>query len=396
MRKLSIVFLSLSIIFALATVALVDAQSAAKDQKAKEIEALEQKVKDLKQQSNTLAAQIQYMDTQTELAELRIVETEKKVELVEKEINVLGSRIEGLDSSLNYLSESLIERISEGYKNRSVSIFDIVLDSENAGELMNKYKYYSATQANNQKVLLQVQETKLNFEEQKELREKKKAELDALKATLDNQKEVLQNQKAAKQKLLAVTKNDESTFQALLEKARAEYAAIQTITTTGAANEVSSGDVPKGATIATVISGASCNSGGTHLHFMMKQGSSTVNPFSYLKGISYVNCSGSSCGSSDGDAFNPSGDMDWPLSGPITMSQGYGRTWAVVNSWVGRIYSFHDGIDINGAGSSVYAVADGTVYKGGFKGANGCTLPYVKLVHKDSNIVSYYLHVYGK
>ncbi|HRE96864.1 MAG TPA: hypothetical protein PK637_08870, partial [Flavobacteriales bacterium] len=29
--------------------------------------------------------------------------------------------------------------------------------------------------------------------------------------------------------------------------------------------------------------------------------------------------------------------------------------------------------------SEVLAIADGTLYKGGFRGSNGCTLPYVKL-----------------
>lgn len=391
-----LVFIALAVIMFFTSSVFVYVQAETKDDLQNKIQEYEQKLKDAQQQKNTLSSQITYMDTQMELAELRITETEKKVETVEKEINVLGSRIEGLDTSLDNLSTSLIERISEGYKNRTVNIFDIVLDSQNAGDLMNKYKYYSATQANNQRVLLQVQETKLNFEEQKHLRERKKEELDNLKATLDNQKSSLQNQKAAKQKLLAVTKNDESTYQSLLERARAELAAIRTITTTGAANESSSGEVTKGTVIASVISGTSCNSGGTHLHFMIKNGGSTVNPFSYLKsGVGFNNCSGSSCGSGDGDAFNPSGNLDWPLSPSITMTQGYGKTWAVSNTWVGNIYGFHDGIDMTGASSSVYAVADGTVYKGGFKGANGCTLPYVKLVHKESGLVSYYLHVYA-
>lgn len=364
---------------------------------AGKIEEYERKVKDLQQQKTTLAAQIQYMDTQSQLAELRILETEKKIEVVEKEIITLSSRIDGLDSSLNYLSESLIERIAEGYKNRSVTIFDVIFDSENAGQLMQRYKYFNATQINNQKVLLQVQETKLNFEEQKQLREKRKQELDSLKLTLDNQKATLQNQKAAKQKFLAQTKNDETTYQALLEKARAEYIAIQAITSgAGAASENSNGEVTKGTVIASVIPGPSCNSGGGHLHFILKQGGSTINPFSLLKPVPFNNCSGSSCGSSDGDPFNPSGSMDWPLNGTISMNQGYGRTWAVNNTWIGNIYNFHDGLDINGSSNEVYAVADGTAYRGGFRGGNGCTLPYVKLVHKDSNLVSYYLHVYPR
>ena len=62
------------------------------------------------------------------------------------------------------------------------------------------------------------------------------------------------------------------------------------------------------------------------------------------------------------------------------------------NTWVGRIYSFHNGIDITGSSSNVYAVADGTLYRGSY--AVGCTLSYAKLAHKDSNVATLYLHVY--
>jgi murein DD-endopeptidase MepM/ murein hydrolase activator NlpD len=76
------------------------------------------------------------------------------------------------------------------------------------------------------------------------------------------------------------------------------------------------------------------------------------------------------------------------------MYQGYGNTWAVKNTWVGRIYNFHNGIDIIGSSTEVKAVADGTLYRGSY--SVGCPLLYVKLAHKDSNITTLYLHVYAK
>ncbi len=382
--------LLLTISFLLVKAGTILAQDAQNDL-LKKINEYQQKLTEIRQQKNTLSSQIQYMDTQIYLTGLKIQDTEQKIKTTQKEIDLLSSRIEGLDNSLDYLSKLLLKKIVEGYKNRSLSVFDLLFDSGNVSDLMSRIKYLKITQENNQKLIVQVQTTKLNFEEQKKLREEKKVELDQLKQILGSQKIELNNQKAAKQKLLVETQNNEQVYQGLLAKAQAEYAAIQGIIT-GAGTETKLRDVNKGETIAYVISGASCNSSGSHLHFIIQQDNNVVNPFNYLKPVDSRNCSGSSCDSGDGDPFNPSGNMDWPLSPRIEMYQGYGSTWAIRNTWVGNIYSFHNGIDINGSSNNVYAIADGTLYQGSYN--VGCALSYVKLVHKDSNLVSLYLHVY--
>ena len=99
------------------------------------IQELEKKLTEVKSQKNTLSAQISYMDTQMHLAELRINETEEKIVNSEKEINVLGVRISSLDNSLDTLSKQLLERIVAGYKNRDVTLVDLVLDSKNTSNL---------------------------------------------------------------------------------------------------------------------------------------------------------------------------------------------------------------------------------------------------------------------
>jgi murein DD-endopeptidase MepM/ murein hydrolase activator NlpD len=125
------------------------------------------------------------------------------------------------------------------------------------------------------------------------------------------------------------------------------------------------------------------------------QNGNTFNPFSYLaSGVGFENCSGSSCGSSDGDIFNPSGSWSWPITPSIKFTQGYGVTWAVRNTWVGRIYSSHNGIDINNeTNSEVKAVKGGTLYRGSYGGSGGCRLRYVRVHHDDGGLDTYYLHI---
>ena len=184
----------------------------------------QQKVNDLRNQINSLSSQIQYMNTQIYLTTLKIKETEEKIDRTEKEIQLLSERIEGLDKSLDYLSQLLLVKIVKGYKTRQITLLNLILNSGNFGDLVSQIKYLKATQENNQKLLIQVQQTKLNFEEQKNLREKKMVELDNLKIILSKQKMDLENQQMAKKNLLVATQNDERVYLSLLDKARRELA----------------------------------------------------------------------------------------------------------------------------------------------------------------------------
>jgi len=239
--------------------------------------------------------------------------------------------------------------------------------------------------------MLQMETVRTNYADQKTVKEEKQAELEAAKEKLEAQKNILAQQKADRQRLLAATQNDEKLYQQLISSARAELIAIQGILA-GQGKEIEAGHISEGQKIASMITGSSCNSSGTHLHFMVAEGENTNNPFGYLSsGIGYENCSGSDCGSSDGDPFNPSGSWTWPLNSPIEFNQGYGNTWAVQHTWVGRIYSFHNGIDIVSDSLEVKAVKSGTLYKGVYQG--GCNLNYVRVDHDDSNLDTLYLHV---
>ncbi len=194
------------------------------------INCLQNKLNELSNTENTLSSQIQYIDTQTYLTQLKIVETENKITSTQNEIEILSSRIDGLNNSLDYLSKLLLDKVVASYKQRSVSLFNLLLDSVNATDLIDRIKYLRSAQESNQKLLVQVQETKLNFEEQKQLRETKKKELDTLQSTLNQQKIDLQNQLDAKKNLLAATQNSETVYKDLLEKAKEELAGFSAFT----------------------------------------------------------------------------------------------------------------------------------------------------------------------
>ncbi|HRS22635.1 MAG TPA: hypothetical protein P5562_00570, partial [Candidatus Woesebacteria bacterium] len=148
--------------------------------------------------------------------------------------------------------------------------------------------------------------TRTNYDLQKTQKEQKQIELEDLQKKLVQQKKTLDQQKDVKKNLLAITQNSEANYQRLLAQARAELAAIEGILA-GRGEETKVGSVNAGDRIATVISGSSCNSSGTHLHFMVQKDGIVQNPFNFLKPVDYNNDSG-------GDPFNPTGSWNWPLS----------------------------------------------------------------------------------
>lgn len=232
--KKGIIFLLL-FSFCFFTLAPVLADNTDIENKIKEYE---QKLVEIRQQKNTLSSQIQGMDTQIYLTGLTIQRSEQKIIDTQNEIEKLGSRIENLDSSLNSLSKMLLQRIVDGYKTQQVSLFELLLDTKTIADLTNRIKYQKTTQNNNQKLLVQVQEAKVNYEEQKALREQKKVELDQLVASLNAQKEALKVQQAQKEKLLVDTNNDETTYQSLLAQAQAQLKGFKTFVSSSGVDSV--------------------------------------------------------------------------------------------------------------------------------------------------------------
>jgi len=351
----------------------------------------EAKIKEAQSKQRTLANTITVINNQIYLTQAKIDRTNGEITQLQKNISALSGKINGLNQSLSDTTKLLKERVENTYKNSFLPSLLFIFYSEDFRDLFSRLKYLKAVQQHDKEMLFSMEEAKQNYDKQKALKERKQAELKDLQTYLENQTIILAQQKSGKEDLLKITKNNEKNFQRLLDQARNEFNSIQAIIShRGSETEV--GPVKKSERIATVIPGSSCNSAGSHLHFMVVDSSGkTQNPFHYLKPVAHQNCSGpGSC--SEGDPFNPSGSWDWPLSPPIRMNQGYGSTWATRNTWVRSIYSFHNGIDIVGSNNIVRSTIDGILYRGSYSGSRGCRLRYVR-VEDSSGLSTYYLHV---
>jgi len=345
------------------------------------------------QKTVSLKTELVRINTSIAITTARIFQNAQEIKKLEGEIESLTDKIGQLDVSLNSLSEILAKRIAETYKKGKVDFVNLFLSSQNFADFISRFKYLKVVQLHDRSLMLQMETARTNFDDQKTLKEQKQQELEVAKKKDESLKITLDQQKKAKELLLKETQNSERRYQQLINQAIAEQIAIKGILAgQGSCSEVT--DVSEGQRIASLIQGSSCNSSGTHLHFMVVQDNNTQNPFNYLKGgVDYKNCSGSSCGGADCDPFNPSGGWNWPIDGQITLNQGYGKTWAIDHTWVGRVYQFHNGIDIIGSSLEVKAVKSGKLSRCVFVGSSSCSLPYVKVDHTEGNLETLYLHV---
>jgi len=353
----------------------------------KKIEEYESKIKELKGEEQTLSSAIAYLDSQINLTSAQIAATEQELVILDQEISKLDVKIDILDESLEDVSAILSSRIEETYKRSAVNPFYLIVSSTDFKGMLSRIKYLKIVQAHDRELLLQMQKSKMNYDSQKTVKEEKQEQEETLKAQLESQQAVLAQQKAQKNELLEVTKNDEQKFQNLLAAARAEMQAIQSIMA-GYGEEVEVRAVNEGERIASVISGLSACSTGTHLHFEVANGDVNVNPAGYLssKGVSWDLCGWYGCD----EQFGFSGSWAWPMNDPITITQGYGMTaYAKSGAYGGNP---HSGIDMYADNLTVKAVKNGTLYRGSIP-CGGGTLRYVKVDHTDSNIDTYYLHV---
>ncbi len=206
----------------------------------------ERKLEETLQEQDSLSNEIDRMDTEIYLTELHILETEARIEKTEKEMETLDGRIDGLDTSLDDLSETLISRIAESYKHQNVSLITLLFDADNANSLLEKLQYQQAAQNHNQQLLIEVQQAKLNFQDQKTLREKKRAELASLQETLAVQQSELQNQRGQREQLLAVTQNNESTYRNLIAEADRQIAAFQNFVQSTGVGKIEAGSLGTG------------------------------------------------------------------------------------------------------------------------------------------------------
>lgn len=197
------------------------------EQLQNQINQYQSKIKDAQNQAKTLKREIQLFNDRIKQIELQIKQTEivlQQTQLaIDDKTKEIGNQEVKMDREKNLLSQylqSIHESDQEG-------LIQIIFSQKNLSDIFNEINSLEIIQKNTYDTINEIKIIKENLEgERQDLSDKKEEELQ-LKALLEIQRFSIKGQQAERNNLLVQTKGEESAFQNLLKKAKANAAAIR-------------------------------------------------------------------------------------------------------------------------------------------------------------------------
>lgn len=204
------------------------------DEHADRIRALEEEEKKIQQQLNQVAGQRQTLQTAVQQIDLSRQQTSTQINLTENRIsstnlklNELARDISSTEQRIALDRETIAKSIRTMAEVGEVSVVEQVFASDDLTQMWvaidDAASINNALRAN----VAQLSETKNQLSGQREDEASKRQELTTFRDDLATQKQTLDVQRSEQNRLLTETRNQESTYQDLLTRKRAERALFE-------------------------------------------------------------------------------------------------------------------------------------------------------------------------
>lgn len=180
-----------------------------------------QRISCLSNQKQSLSAQIALIDTQISVTKSQIAATQEKIDRLASDISSVSGKINLIEDSLAHVSTVLANRITETYiAGRSDPVL-YLLGAGSFDDFWQRLEYLRLAQKHDKVLMIQMAQTRKNYNDQKNLLEGKKKQVETLSLQLKAYQLQLNQQNKEKQALLAVTQEQ-------LDQAVAQLASFQT------------------------------------------------------------------------------------------------------------------------------------------------------------------------
>ena len=205
--------------------ALVDDLREQIKQKEIEIKQLEEQAAAYKKELESAQSQKNTLNNQLALIASRIKKLQNDISITNSKISATGLKIEELSLDINEKQDwidkkkaeiaNIIQVLAE-YDNES--FLEVILMKQSLSEFVNEVRYLETLEDEVHKIMLALQETKRNLEQEKNTAQEQKNQLTNLNSQLRSQKQIVDNEKQEKNYLLIQTKGQEKQYQALLNE----------------------------------------------------------------------------------------------------------------------------------------------------------------------------------
>src|SRR5581483_1104685 len=121
-------------------------------------------------------------------------------------------------------------RIIATYETGTVQPLQVMISAQNASDFFYRLNYLRLAQQHDKQLLLEAQQAKDDYSNQKQILEDKKKKVVDLQSQLESYNKQLAADKVNKQQLLSQTQGNEANYQRLLAQTKAQLAAFSNFT----------------------------------------------------------------------------------------------------------------------------------------------------------------------
>lgn len=193
----------------------------------KEIDQYEDQLKEVGKEKQTLQSAIGELDLSRKKVSTDISLTQNKMGRADLTINELRTVIQSKEALIRRNKTAIGETLRAMHSIESDSLLETILSHEHISDVWDEVATLGQVQTAVSAATRELLTLKIELEEKKDESEGQKKDLTRFKQELDGKKQVLDQNRKTKDQLLAVTRNQEASYQQLLEEKRAAYEQFQ-------------------------------------------------------------------------------------------------------------------------------------------------------------------------